>query len=157
MDTVLSGSIECAKIPGSEDELCVGDMIRITPSYSGINYSYPFGHSYDVDIIWEGMAPEVESEDQPFLLGIVLAIFEAYPPVGTQGLNDTDVYEYSSESYWDWYYASSYDNYEIDPDNAERYLSDKYRARFKWVKLWCVRGDKGIRLIEVDLNKIKVR
>ena len=151
----LSGSIECAKIPGSEEELCVGDMIRITPSYSGINYSYPFGHSYDVDIIWEGISPEVEHESQPFLLGIVLAIFDGYPPVGTPGLTDHDVYEYSSESYWDWYYEASYDYY--DPEGVGSYVSDKYRTRFKWIKLWCVRGDKGIRLIEVDLNKIKVR
>lgn len=155
MGDKLSSSMECASIPGSDDELCIGDMIRITPSYSGINYSYPFGHSYDVDIIWEGMPPDVEHEGQPFLLGIVLDIFDGYPPVGTPGLTDADVYEYSSESYWDWYYASSYDYY--DPDAVDRYISDKYRARFKWVKLWCIRGDKGIRLIEVDLNKIKVR
>ena len=151
----LTGSMECAKIPGSAEELCVGDMIRITPSYSGYNYSYPFGHSYDVDIVWEGVSPEVDNEGQPFLLGIVLAIYEGYPPVGTPGLTDADVYEYSSESYWDWYYASSYDYY--DGSEGSRYLSEKYRSRFKWVKLWCVRGDKGTRLIEVDLTKIKVR
>lgn len=150
-----TNTVECVKIPGSEEELCVGDMIRITPSYSGINYSYPFGHSYDVDIVWEGVAPEVEHEGQPWLLGIVLAIYEGYPPVGTPGLSDADVYEYSSESYWDWYYQASY---ELDDGSMmEKYISDRYRSRFKWVKLWCVRGDKGIRLIEVDLNKIKTR
>ena len=68
-------------------------------------------------------------------------IYDGYPAISTDNLTDDDVYGF------DYHFNHHYDF---------EYLTPKYRARFKWVKIWCVRGDKGIRLVEVDLHNLKV-
>ena len=97
-----------------------------------------YAYSYHVDIIWGG---NLEDPPPGSIMGIILNIYDGYPAISTDNLTDEDVYAH------DFHYTHHYDF---------EYLTPKYKSRFKWIKLWCVRGDKGIRLVEVDLHNLKV-
>ena len=131
-------SVDCVELVDEDAELCVGDMVRISPVHSyGDPYS-DYAYSYHVDIVWGG---NLEDPPPGSVMGIILNIYDGYPAISTDNLTDDDVYAR------DYHYSHHYDF---------EYLTPKYKARFKWIKLWCVRGDKGIRLVEVDLHNLKV-
>jgi hypothetical protein len=134
--------IDCVDIPNLESELCVGDMVRLTPAHeAGYDVFADYAYTWHVDILWDSRVPSELLDTENSIMGIVLNIYESYPAVAISGLSEADVYGP------DFYYENNY--------NIE-YRSESYRNRFKWIRLWCVRGDKGIRLIEVDLNKVQI-
>jgi hypothetical protein len=121
-------------------------MIRLTPS--GLSYGLGFSdyvYSYHIDILWDADFNSGNLNDQSIVIGIVLNIYDGYPVPLMDELSAGDVYG-SHDHGHDYYYSN---------DHSELGYIDA-ADRFKWVRLYCVRGDKGIRLVEIDLHKVRV-